>query len=186
MNHSTTSHTLTLVSGGQTGADRAALDLAISRGIPHGGWCPKGRPAEDGVLPACYLLKETTSRDYLVRTERNVVDSDATIIFTRGRVSRGSKRTCEFAMTHGRPVLQIPVLDDSECSFTETAARIAVFVRTRQVRRLNVAGSRESKAPGIHAHVFRVLGLVLDDLAIADPETPSASSADGGSDITGA
>lgn len=80
-----------IVSGGQTGADRGGLDAAIELGIPHGGWCPKGRKSEDGVIPEKYLLKEMSSADYLKRTEQNVVDSDATVIFTYGQPTGGSK-----------------------------------------------------------------------------------------------
>jgi hypothetical protein len=92
-----------IVSGGQTGADRGGLDAAIQLGIPHGGWCPKGRKAEDGVIPAIYLLVETDSADYRIRTEKNVVDSDATAVFTSGELSGGSKLTADFAEMHGKP-----------------------------------------------------------------------------------
>jgi hypothetical protein len=92
-----------IVSGGQTGVDQAGLDAAIYCKIPHGGWCPKGRKSEAGRIPDHYDLKESTSTDYLVRTEANVVDSDATLIITPGRPSRGSLRTIEFCMKHGKP-----------------------------------------------------------------------------------
>jgi predicted Rossmann-fold nucleotide-binding protein len=75
---------ITIISGGQTGADRAALDFAIEHGIPHGGWCPRGRIAEDGPIPLCYSLRETPSRRYAQRTEWNVRDSHATVVFTIG------------------------------------------------------------------------------------------------------
>ncbi len=92
-----------IVSGGQTGVDQAALDAAIHCGIPHGGWCPKGRKLEFGSIPDQYDLKVTTSTNYLVRTEANVVDSDATLIITPKRLSGGSLRTLEFCMKHGKP-----------------------------------------------------------------------------------
>jgi hypothetical protein len=92
-----------IVSGGQTGADRGGLDAAIYAGVPHGGWCPKGRKAEDGSIPAKYVLKEIKSADYLKRTEANVIDSDATLLITFGRLSGGSLRTLEFCRKHGRP-----------------------------------------------------------------------------------
>src|SRR5687768_10043060 len=82
-----------IISGGQTGADRAALDAAMVCGVPHGGWCPNGRTAEDGPLPECYLLTETAGASYLARTEKNVKDSDGTLIFTMGLLSGGSART---------------------------------------------------------------------------------------------
>lgn len=92
-----------IVSGGQTGVDQAALDAAIHCSLPHGGWCPKGRKNEYGKIPDIYDLKETTSTDYLVRTEANVVDSDATLIITPKRLSGGSLRTLEFCMKHRKP-----------------------------------------------------------------------------------
>jgi len=96
-----------IVSGGQTGADRGGRDAAIELGIPHGGWCPKGRQAEDGCIPDQYELSETSSSNYETRTEQNVIDSDATIIFTYGKPTGGSKRTVEFAKKHHRPYLHV-------------------------------------------------------------------------------
>ncbi len=92
-----------IISGGQTGADRGGLDAAIYCQIPHGGWCPKGRKAEDGKIPSKYHLKEMNTSDYLSRTEANVVDSDATIVFTEKMATGGSLRTLEFALKHGKP-----------------------------------------------------------------------------------
>jgi hypothetical protein len=99
-----------IVSGGQTGADRGGLDAAIELGIPHGGWCPKGRKAEDGAIPLTYDLTETGSADYRVRTEKNVLDSDATAIFTCGELSGGSKLTADLAEKHGKPWIHIDIL----------------------------------------------------------------------------
>jgi hypothetical protein len=97
-----------VISGGQTGADRAALDFAIGAGIPHGGFCPRGRKAEDGPIAKCYELQEATSADYLQRTEWNVRDSDATVVFTiRSELSGGSLRTITFAKKHGKPSLHM-------------------------------------------------------------------------------
>src|SRR5450759_2908555 len=98
-----------IVSGGQTGADRGGLDAAIHCKIPHGGWCPQGRRAVDGVIPGKYLLQETASSDYLHRNEANVTDSDATLIFTIGKLSGGSLKTMEFAQKHKKPVLHINI-----------------------------------------------------------------------------
>ena len=98
-----------IVSGGQTGADRGGLDAAIYSNIPHGGWCPKGIRSEDGVIPGKYQLQETASSDYLKRTEQNVIDSDATLIFTIGKLSGGSLKTMEFAQKHRKPVLHIDI-----------------------------------------------------------------------------
>jgi len=105
-----------IVSGGQTGADRGGLDAAIYCHIPHGGWCPKGRLAEDTLIPARYQLTETSSKDYLRRTEQNVVDSDCTLVFTYGAPSRGTKRTIEFAAKHGRScqVVDLKAIDSDQ------------------------------------------------------------------------
>lgn len=92
-----------IVSGGQTGADRGALDAAIGAGIPHGGYCPKGRIAEDGEIPEEYLMTEMHTDDYVARTEANVVDSDATLVLTHGAAAGGSLKTIEFALKYDRP-----------------------------------------------------------------------------------
>lgn len=148
-----------IISGGQTGADRAGLDVAIVRRLSHGGWCPRGRKAEDGPLDARYLLTETPSADYLVRTERNVSSSDATVILTIGGLSGGSKRTAGFAKKHSHPYLHLALVAGAE---DQAAEKLAAFVRLHRVSRLNVAGSRESKSPGIYALAVDVLGLALD------------------------
>jgi hypothetical protein len=164
---------LKIISGGQTGADRAGLDVAIARGLPHGGWCPKGRKAEDGPLPVRYHLTETPTASYLVRTERNAAESDATVIFTLGVLSGGSKRTADFARRHGRPCLHLQLAEGRE----ELAAQtLASFIRVRRVASLNVAGSRETKATGLHALACTVLGLALKILGFPLPESPSESS----------
>jgi len=99
---------LKIVSGGQTGADQAALDWAMKRGVPHGGWCPKGRRAEDGPIGGRYQLKETPSSNYLQRTEWNARDSDGTVVFSVAEVlTGGSKKTVDLARKHGRPVLHL-------------------------------------------------------------------------------
>src|SRR4249919_2292872 len=95
-----------IVSGGQTGADQAALDWAIAHGVPHGGWCPKGRKAEDKTIDARYKLQETPSANYIQRTEWNARDSDGTVVFSIAEtLTGGSKKTAELARKHGRPVI---------------------------------------------------------------------------------
>jgi len=139
-----------IVSGGQTGVDRGALDAAMALGIPHGGWCPKGRLAEDGPVPSIYQLAETDSPVYAVRTERNVLDGDATLILCRGRPSGGTNLTLRLAQRHARPCLVVdlnkPVL-----------AKIRRWLARIQPATLNVAGPRESQAPGIAAQVTELL-----------------------------
>ena len=132
-----------IVSGGQTGVDGAALDVAIALGIAHGGWCPKGRLAEDGPVPDRYHLTETDSPEYPVRTERNVLDSDATLILCRGVPSGGTELTRRLAARHGRPCLVVDLdapADD---------ASIRGWIAQHAPGTLNVAGPRESQSPGI-------------------------------------
>ncbi len=143
-----------IISGGQTGADRGGLDAAIVIGISHGGWCPKGRLAEDGRIPDKYKLEEMGNKNYLKRTEQNVIDSEATLIFTYGKPTGGSKRTVEFAKKHGRPCLCV----DLEESLEDINSQIKEWLEgfDREVV-LNVAGSRESKAEGIEKKVKELL-----------------------------
>jgi hypothetical protein len=158
-----------IVSGGQTGADRGGLDAAIALGVPHGGWCPKGRRAEDGEIPACYALVETASSNYLVRTEQNVVVSHATVVFTFGKPSGGSKKTIDLAVRHQRPCLclDLAAMDDEEAALAvlQWLSPGGLLMEGVPVPPpnpvLNVAGSRESKAPGIQDRVRAVMKLVL-------------------------
>lgn len=92
-----------IISGGQTGADQAALDAAIELGIPQGGWIPKGRLTEAGTLPEKYNLTEMPTKAYLKRTRQNVLDSDGTVIFSHGELKGGSKRTADFATELRKP-----------------------------------------------------------------------------------
>jgi hypothetical protein len=136
---------LTIVSGGQTGVDRAALDTALALGLRVGGWCPLGRRAEDGPIPRAYCLRETPTQDYAQRTEWNVRDSDATLILFRGRLTGGSARTAEHAARLGRPLLTLDLDTAPDPGLAPD------WVRRQGVRVLNVAGPRESGAPGIYA-----------------------------------
>lgn len=134
-----------IISGGQTGVDRGALDAAIALGIAHGGWCPRGRLAEDGPIPGRYELHETDSPDYPVRTERNVLDSDATLILCCGCVSGGTELTLRLAERHHRPCM---VVDLDQPLDMDPVRRWLV---SHQVQVLNLAGPRESQSPGIGA-----------------------------------
>lgn len=144
-----------IISGGQTGVDRAALDVAIELGLEHGGWCPRGRRAEDGYLDECYLLQETDSPEYHIRTERNVSDSDGTLILAYGPLTGGTRLTQVFARRHGRPCLVI----DLEQAFDADAVRR--WLATHDVAVLNVAGPRESTSPGIYVIASNVLHGIL-------------------------
>jgi hypothetical protein len=144
-----------IVSGGQTGADRAGLDVAIRWGFPNGGWCPKGRKAEDGPIGGQYLLTETPSANYLQRTEWNVRDSDATVIFTiSSQLSGGSKRTAEFAEKHRKPWIHVA---RQATSYEEPALVLQRFVQKHSARILNIAGTRASKEPDVWQFAYETI-----------------------------
>ena len=149
-----------IVSGGQTGADQGALSACVQAGFPYGGWIPKGRRTEKGKVPARYRMRQHGSQHYPPRTEANVRDSDGTVIFTYGKPDGGSLLTIEFAKKHGKPWLAV----DATRPHDEIVARVVRWIRRRlpDGAVLNVAGSRRSKAPGIH---FVVKRAVLDVLA---------------------
>jgi hypothetical protein len=135
-----------IVSGGQTGVDRACLSWAIRRGLQHGGWCPKGRLAEDGEIPLRYNLRETPSARLAQRTEWNVRDSDATVIFSQSaRLSGGSLKTWDACKKFHQPVLHLAA---ETFTVAESAIRLRQFVREHSVRKLNAAGPRKSEETG--------------------------------------
>lgn len=143
-----------IVSGGQTGADRAALDWAIARGIPHGGWCPRGRKAEDGTIPRRYRLTETPSDAYLERTEWNVRDSDGTVILSLAEtLTGGSRKTAELARQHGKPWLHLA----REAARDDAGDQLRRFTQEHNIRVLNVAGPRASTEPEVGEFVRAVL-----------------------------
>ena len=145
-------------SGGQTGADIAALEIALEKDFPHGGWCPKGRRSLAGPIPDCFELKETPSDDYLQRTEWNVRDTDGTVVFTLAKeVTGGSLKTIDYARKHQKPCLHLSQADPQLESLESFANRLLDFIGEHDIETLNVAGSRESKEPGIHDWVREVL-----------------------------
>lgn len=139
---------LIIMSGGQTGVDRGALDAAIECGIPHGGYCPKGRIAEDGVIPSRYNLVELDSADYRERTKRNVLDSDGTLVLFDGGWTRGTALTIKRANDLVRPVLALNLSVDDDFRL---AAEALLWLIDKSIRILNVGGTRESLRPGIEA-----------------------------------
>jgi hypothetical protein len=147
-----------IISGGQTGADRAALDVAIKLGIPHGGWIPKGRKAEDGSLPDKYQLQEMPTASYPKRTEQNVIDSDGTLIICRSKPTGGSDYTREMALKHKKHLLHI---DLNLTTSYDAASLILSWVNLHPIEVLNVAGPRESKDPDIYNDVFRILEMTF-------------------------
>lgn len=142
-----------IVSGGQTGADRAGLDFSFMHNIPHGGWCPKGRKAEDGEISSKYSLIESPSEDYDQRNEWNARDSDGTIIFTMSKqLIGGSLKAAEFASRHGKPMLHVyPGM------MKQLGVGLVRFVEGQEIRVLNIAGSRASKEPEVYQFTFNLL-----------------------------
>lgn len=157
---------LKITSGGQTGADRAALDFAIDHTVEHGGWCPKGRKALDGTLDEKYLLRETPSSGYLQRTEWNVRDTEGTVVFTLGKkLTGGSLRTYQFAEKYHLPVIHISLLDGSDTVLEQAVRTLAQFCTEHELETLNVAGSRENKEPGIYRAVYNTLKILTQQFA---------------------
>ena len=148
-----------IISGGQTGTDRAALDVALSRGMDCGGWCPQGRRAEDGRIPPHYPLQELPGSSSPQRTRQNVIDSDATLILTMGPPDGGTALTVRLCESTRKPHLII----DGQCtSAADAAVALKDFIADEGVFTLNVAGPRESNQPGIGAYTRGVMEQWLD------------------------
>lgn len=144
-----------IISGGQTGADQGALDTAIRLGIEHGGWIPKGRKTEAGPLADKYRLQEMPSAEYQARTEKNVISAEATVIFSHGSLSGGSRLTQQLAQHHGRPWLHIDL--NTQAAF-DAARVINDWVKAYDIRVLNVAGPRASEDP----HIYQATADILE------------------------
>ncbi|HVN24017.1 MAG TPA: putative molybdenum carrier protein [Syntrophorhabdales bacterium] len=145
-----------IISGGQTGADRAALDFAIQHRIPHGGWVPKGRQAEDGRIPDTYQLQEMPTDSHRARTEQNVIDSQGTVIISHGKLSKksGSGYTARMAKKYRRPCLH---LDMGKLSIDASARMLRSWVVEHRIEMLNVAGPRLSGDTTIYRTTFEIL-----------------------------
>ena len=130
-----------IISGGQTGVDRAALDAAISLGLKHGGFCPQGRIAEDGIIPVEYKMDEMDTEEYSARTMKNVQCSDGTLILHQGEITGGTALTDEFCKIKKKPLLIINILD----VFKKIRVNFTRWLATNTISILNIAGPRESE-----------------------------------------
>jgi hypothetical protein len=144
-----------IISGGQTGVDRAALDVAMRVGLAHGGWIPKGRLTEDGPLPPHYQLEEMATAEYDARTEKNVLDSDGTLIISRGRPTGGTDHTRKMALKHGKQLLHIDLALGQRLS--DAGSLIASWIEMNRIETLNVAGPRASRDPDIYMDTINIM-----------------------------
>jgi hypothetical protein len=150
---------LKVISGGQTGVDRAGLDAALKVGFPIGGHCPKGRIAEDGVIPKIYPLIELESQELYYRTEKNVISADGTLILNKGALTHGSKRAQDLSVKYGKPCLVVHLEDPIP------PAHVIRWIEGQYIQTLNVAGPRESKFPeGIYKEALVYLEKVFENL----------------------
>jgi len=147
-----------IISGGQTGVDQAALDVAIELGIPHGGWIPKGRKTENGALPDKYRLKEMPTSSYAKRTEQNVIDSEGTLIISLGPLTGGSELTHKTAMLHDRPCLHI---DLGTLNTLQAVKTVRSWIVRHGIEILNIAGPRAKENPEIYDMAAKTLKAVL-------------------------
>jgi len=153
-----TSKALRIISGGQTGADRAALDAALDAGLPCGGWCPKGRQAEDGRIPDRYPLREMGSPKYRAHTRQSVLDRDGTLIVVFGEPTSGTALTVRLCDQHGKPRL---IVDAGMGPPEEMAESFAEWLTIQRIHTLNVAGPRASQQPDIGSYVYRLTTVLL-------------------------
>ena len=163
-----------IVSGGQTGVDRAGLDAALQHGLPIGGWCPRGRRAEDGRIPDCYPLLETVARSYAVRTRWNVRDSDGTLIVAMNEISAGTRLTVTSARKAGKPLQIVKLRVDSaqmlmttENSRTDQIESVVEWIHRHRIRVLNIAGPRGSSHQCVYAESRSFVCELLNQLTSA-------------------
>ncbi len=142
-----------ILSGGQTGVDRAALDWALAADIAHGGWCPRGRTAQDGPLPELYKLKETEATGYSKRTRMNVRDADATLIIQYGPLLGGTRLTLRLADEMEKPVRLVDLSKD----WPSQAIQVQAWWTELDLHSLNVAGPSEDRVPGIYSLTLEFL-----------------------------
>ena len=147
-----------IVSGAQTGVDRAALDAALESGIEAGGWCPEGRLAEDGIIPEKYPVKELPDSGYRQRTKRNVIDSDGTVIIYFAYPSGGTEQTIAFCIEEKKPYV---LIDGEELTVERASGKIQVFIDQYSISILNVAGPRAGGEPRAYEYARKVIFSVL-------------------------
>jgi hypothetical protein len=158
---------LKIISGGQTGVDRAALDAAIKMDIEHGGWVPKGRLTEKGPLPESYIMRESESADYAERTARNIEEADATLIISRGQLTGGSALTLRLVREYRRPWRHVDL--EKQAAF-QAVIDISRWISAEKIEILNVAGPRASKDPQIYSKARKLLETVFYlELVHSDP-----------------
>ena len=150
-----------IISGGQTGVDRAALDIALKHGIECGGWCPAGRLDEFGMIPDQYPLRELEAGGFTERTLQNVKDSDGTVVIYRGELHGGTEQTVRYCVELKRPY---ELIDASKLASDEAAKSITEFVRNNNISILNVAGPRLSDWPEGYRYASRVLSVFLNSI----------------------
>lgn len=149
-----------IISGGQTGVDRAALDAALKLKVDCGGWCPAGRKAEDGIIPDHYPVTELAGSDYTKRTLQNVIDSNGTVIIYFDTLSGGTEKTLLFCLQQKKPYL---LIDATELSPSRSAERIEKFVTENSISTLNIAGPRASGEPLAYAYTLKTMTLFLQN-----------------------
>lgn len=147
-----------IVSGGQTGVDRAALDAAIELGLECGGFCPKGRLAEDGIIPSIYPLTETISFDNRERTRKNIAISDGTLIFFMTLIDKGTQKTIDICKERNKPMLIYSLGKDL------SQEKILDWINANNISTLNIAGPRESNDPGIYQLVYSYMNDLIEKL----------------------
>ena len=156
-----------IISGGQSGVDRAALDVALELGIPCGGWCPNGRLAEDGVIASKYPLEQTPLVQYQQRTEWNARDSDGTLILTIGKPEGGTLLTMDFARKHKRPCLVV------DLALPGGVQAVKDWILGHNIQALNVAGPRASKQPDVYGRAAVVLKAIFSNIGVLqEPHNP--------------